>query len=136
MDDRTAAALKDIVFTAFFVTWIALAILGSVTSRRMDAATKRKWMPRGVILVGTLFVFFATTLTFLESRTWSSLNILFVVVPAVVLISYANLKFTKICSKCAATQYNANWFTPQRFCSKCGAELEPVKISSDDRFLE
>src|SRR3954467_14512168 len=112
MDDRTAALLKGIVTTAFFGTWIALAVGGLDASRRMGAAEKRRWMPRGVIVVGALFVVFSTTLTVLESRSWSSLGILVAVVPAVVLISYLNIKSTKFCDKCGATLYDLDWFAP------------------------
>lgn len=136
MDDRTAALLKGIVITAFVGTWITLAVVGLVASRRMGAAAKRWWWPRAMILVGALFVFFSTTLTVLESRSWSSLGILIVVVPAVVLISYLNIRFTKFCDKCGATLYSHNWFVPMTFCSKCGAELPTVKTSRGDNLLE
>lgn len=87
-------------------------------------------------LVGSLFVFFTTTLFVLESRSWSSLSILGVVVPAVVLIFYLGNKFTKLCDKCGAEQYNPDWFTPQRFCSQCGAEFDIAKPPHDDNLLE
>ena len=134
MDDRTAALLMNIVTTVFVGTWIILPIVGFLASRRMDATAKRRWMPRGVILVGVLFVFFVTTLTVLESRSWSSLGILVIVVPPLVLISYLNIKFTKFCDKCGATLYNY-WFAPMRFCSKCGAELHSVESARRDSSL-
>ncbi|WP_165231781.1 hypothetical protein [Aquisphaera insulae] len=136
MDDRTAAALEGIITTAFIGTWIVLAIVGFIASRRMSAAAKRRWAPREAILVGVLFVFFSTTMTVLQSRSWSSMSFLVLVVPAVVLISYLNIKFTKFCDKCNATLYNHNWFQPMRFCSKCGAEHDPVKPSQGDSLLE
>lgn len=136
MDVPAAATLKVIVSAAFVGTWIGLTIAGLVISPRMNAEAKRRWFPRGIILVGTLFVFYSTTLTLLESRAWSSLSILFVVIPIFGLISYLNIKFTKFCDKCGATLYNANWLTPQRFCSKCGAKLESVKPSTGRSLLE
>jgi hypothetical protein len=136
MDDRAAAVLTTLVTTAFVGTWIVLAVVGLLVSRRMDAAAKRRWMPRGVVFVGVLFVLFSTTLAVLESRSWSALGILIVLVPAVVLISYLNIKFTKFCDKCDATLYNHNWFVPMRFCSKCGANLDTVKPSHGDSLLE
>jgi hypothetical protein len=136
MDDRTAATLKCIITTSFVGTWIGLAIAGFVISRRMSVAAKRRWAPRWMILIGTLFVFFSTALTVLESHTFSSLGILVIVVPAVVLISYLNIKFTRFCDKCGDTQYDYDWFLLQRFCSKCVAELDTVKPSSGDSLLE
>ena len=75
--------LHGLVTAAFVATWIVLAVVGFLGSRTMDAAAKRRWMPRWIILIGVLFVFFSTTLTVLSSRSWSSLGILFLVVPAV-----------------------------------------------------
>lgn len=132
MDDRTAAVLKSIVTTAFVGTWIGLAVVSVLMNRRMDAASKKRWMPRGAILAGALFVFFVTTLSVIESRSWSYLSVLFLVVPVVVLITYLNRRFTKVCDKCGAVQYSHNWFTPMRFCSKCGAEFDPSESAGGD----
>jgi hypothetical protein len=136
MDDRTAGALQGFVTAAFLATWVILAIAGFLASKRMNAVAKRRWWPRWIVLVGVLFVFFSTTLTVLQSRSWSSLGILLIVVPAVILICYLNIKFIKFCDKCSATLYNQNWFTPMRFCSNCGAKLDAVRTEHDDRFLE
>jgi hypothetical protein len=136
MDDRTAAQLQSIVSTAFVGTWITLAIVGIVANRRMDIAAKRRWWPRWTILTGAFFVFFTTSLVVLGARSWSSLSILFVVVPAVVLICYLNIKFTRFCEKCGTTQYNSNWFSRMRFCSRCGAELDTAKPSQHDKRFE
>jgi membrane protease YdiL (CAAX protease family) len=136
MDDRTAGFLHILVTTVFVATWIVLAIVGFLGSRRMSAAAKRWWMPRWMILIALLFVFFATSLTVLSSRSWSSLGILIVLLPVVILISYLNIKFTKFCDKCGSTLYNYNWFQPMRFCSKCGAELDTFKSTGGDNFLE
>jgi hypothetical protein len=78
-----------------------------------------------VILAGILFVAFSTTMAVLGSRSWMSLGILAITVPAVTVISYMNIKLTKFCDKCGATLINSNWFSSMKFCSKCGAELDP-----------
>jgi hypothetical protein len=137
MDDRTASLLQTIVTAAFFGTWIVLGVVGVRASRKsMAAAARRRSIQRGAIVGGGLFAFFTTTLAVLDSRSWSSLRVLLVVVPAVVLIGYLGIKFTIVCDKCGATLYNHDWFTPMRFCSKCGAELATVKTSQDDSYLE
>jgi hypothetical protein len=64
------------------------------------------------------------------------LGILFLVVPAVVLISYLNIKVTKFCDNCGARLYNHTWFAPMRSCSKCGAELDAAKTTHGDSLLE
>jgi len=136
IDDQTTSRLHDLVTTAFVVTWIVLALVGILASRRMRAPAKRRWMPRWMILIGVLFVFFSTTLTVLSARTWSSLGILLVIVPAVVLTTYLSIRFTKFCDKCGATLYNHNWLAPLRFCSKCGAELDTERAMKGDNLLE
>jgi hypothetical protein len=72
-------------------------------------------------------VLFSTTLVVLESRSLSALGVLIILVPAVGVISFLIIRFTKFCSKCGATVYDFNWFSPTRFCSKCGAELTSAK---------
>jgi hypothetical protein len=128
MNDFTADALSGLVTACFFGTWIVLGISGFIVFYlRRDVAFKRKWFPRYVILAGGLFVFFSSTLMVLQSRWFSALGMLVVVVPMVVLITYLNIKFTRFCDKCGATVYDHNWFSPMKFCSKCGAELFPAK---------
>ena len=81
-------------------------------------------MPRWGALVAVLFVVFSTALSVLESRSWSGLWILTVVVPGVVLIAYLNNNSLKFCDKCDALLWNYNWFTPMRFCSRCERRIE------------
>jgi drug/metabolite transporter (DMT)-like permease len=114
------------VVACFFVTWIVLGFVGYLAARRKDTAFKRKWFPRYVILAGVLFVFFPTVISFLQSRSWGAvLGILFLFIPAVSVISYLNIRFTKFCDKCGAAIYAYNWFSPIKFCSRCGAALDP-----------
>jgi hypothetical protein len=130
MNDHIASLLEGIITATFVGTWVILAVVGVVASRRMDAVAKRRWWPRGNILVGFLIIFFSTALMVLQSRSWSSLGILLESVPAVVLICYLNIKFTKFCNMCCAAQFNYSfWFAPLRFCSKCGSDLVTIKPS-------
>src|SRR4051812_12789784 len=99
-----AAILSNIAMACFIGTWIVLG-LGCfyILYLRRDAAFKRKWFPRFVILVGVLFVLFATTLIGLRARSLSALVVLVVAVPIVTGIAYLNIKFTQFCDKCGAT---------------------------------
>ncbi len=122
-----------IVTTLFVLTWIALGIAGLILIYlRPDAAFKKKWFPRFVMLTGGLFVFFVAAISVAGTRSIAGLGVLFIVVPAVVLISYLNMKFTRFCDKCGATIFAQNWFSPIRFCSKCGAELDSSKPAQVD----
>jgi hypothetical protein len=135
MNDLAADALSGIVTVCFFGTWVVLGMSGFVIFFLWrDAAFKRKWFPRYVILAGVLFVFFSSTLAVLQSRSFSALALLVIVVPMVVLISYLNIKFTKFCVKCGATVIDHNYFSPMRFCSKCGAELTASKHDPVNEF--
>jgi hypothetical protein len=136
MDHHTAVVLKEIVTTAFIGTWIILGFVGLIACRWLDTAAKRRWMPRWGALVAVLFIVFSTALSVVESRSWSGLWILILVVPGVVLIAYLNNNSVKFCDKCDAFLWNYSWFTPMRFCSRCGALLDTSKRSRDNGLLE
>jgi hypothetical protein len=130
---HTPTILETVIMALFVGTWIVLGIVGFVVFfLGRDTALKRRWFPRFVVLGGVLFVFFSTTGTVLESQSWWSLGILLVVVPAVALISFLNIKMTKFCDKCGATLIYSNWFSSMRFCSKCGATLDDKPKRFDD----
>jgi hypothetical protein len=134
MNNDTLGVLSGIVSTCFFGTWIVLGVGGFfLFYLGRDVAFKRKWFPRFITFVGVLFVFFSTTLMVLSSRSLGALSILVIVVPAVFLISFLNIKFTKFCDKCGATVYDQSWFAPMKYCSKCGAELDARPKVHDDR---
>ena len=131
---HTPTMLETGITALFFGTWIVLGIVSFVVFfLGKDTALKRKWFPRFIVLAGVLFVIFSTTIMVLGSQSWWSLGILLVVVPAVAVISYLNIKMTKFCDKCGATLINSNWFSPMRFCSKCGAVLDDKPEGSDDK---
>jgi hypothetical protein len=135
MQPDTLTTLNAIVTSCFVGTWIVLGVAGFFLFYvGRDVAFKRKWFPRFIVLVGILFVLFSTTLMVLSSRSLGALGILVLVIPATALISYLNIKFTKFCDKCGVTIYAQNWFVPMRFCSKCGAELNPKPKLYDDPF--
>jgi len=125
--------LSGIVTACFFGTWIVLGIAGFfLFYRGRDTDFKRKWFPRFVVLVGILFVGFATTLFYLPTRSTESLRMLFFVVPATCVISWLNIKFTRFCDSCGHMIHNHNWFSPMNFCPKCGAELDAKKAVHRD----
>lgn len=129
MNDRVASNLTSIVIIAFVATWIVLGIGLFVASWKLDAATKRQWFPFAIMMIGVLFIAFTMAVAFLQSRSWSSLWILVILVPAVALISYLNITHTKFCDVCNATLIDQNWFGPPvKFCSKCGAPLDGAQM--------
>jgi len=134
MQADTTSFLESVVIVCFIGTWFVLGVGGGLFFYlgKTDVALKRKWFPRYVWLVGALFVFFSSTLAVLSSGSFAGLGILVFVVPMVILISVLNVKLTKFCDECGGIRINSNWFTPMRFCSKCGAELDAKPKRLDD----
>ena len=108
-----------------FAAWIALMIGGFVIFMvRRDAAFKRTWYPRYVILLGVLFVVFVATIMVLSARSLRALAPLAIVAPMAALMTYLNIKFTRFCDHCGATLRGENASADLRFCPGCGAELD------------
>ncbi len=110
-----------IEFWVFFVIWIAFGIAGSLLfAYKKDAAFKRKWFPWITIFAGVLFAVFTILVGMPLESLWLT-------APAVIFISFLNIKFTKFCSHCGKTLYNSSWFTPMNYCAKCGKKLNDSK---------
>lgn len=106
--------------TAFF---LFLLVLG-VTSiwnyfyfRRKSPAVKQKWLPLQAIGGAVFFVVFMLVAGF-------PLRMLLFAVPALSLITYLNLRFTKVCPNCGRTIYNNRWWLqPIEHCPYCGIKI-------------
>ena len=113
-----------VLFWVFFAVWIVLGIgsawffLGS-----RHAKLKKRVFPWFVAGGGALFALFVLLLS-------GQPDMLLIVVPAVVLISYQNIRMTKFCESCGATIINHSWFTKMRYCSRCGAALDGIEAGS------
>jgi ribosomal protein S27AE len=105
------------LFWVFMGVWVALGI-GSTCFFRLcrDTRLKRAVFPWFVLSAGALLALFAVLLT---GEPW----VLAFAVPGVALVSFLNVRFTKFCDACGAMLYNHAWFTPMRFCPRCGAAL-------------
>ena len=111
----------DQIFPIFFGTWIVLGILGLfLFGFKKDVRFKRKWFPRFIIFVGFVFIMFIKLMG-------TPNEVFYLVIPAVILISFLNIHFTKFCTSCGKTLYHYNWFTKMKFCSSCGAKLNNDK---------
>lgn len=101
----------------FMAVWIGLGVVSWIFfSRSRDAALKRRVLRWGHIAASILFTGFVVLIT---GESW----FLLVLVPAVALITFLNIRLTKFCGSCGATLYNANWFVRLRFCQRCGKPL-------------
>jgi hypothetical protein len=102
----------------FFTTWIVLGIADLLfLYLDRNVARKKRLLPFFIIGSGALFIIFV----FLISGNF---GVLAFMLPAVVLISFLNLRMIRVCSACGRTIHSGMWFTRAEYCSKCGARLE------------
>lgn len=105
------------IFPIFFVVWITLGIAGFFLFYvSKNVQFKKKYFPWYAVLAGVLFISFV-------SVTGFPLQIMFIMLPAVALITFLNIKSTKFCDNCGKTIINHMFFTKVEYCAKCGAKL-------------
>jgi hypothetical protein len=85
---------------------------------RQECDTKKSLIPVFIVSAGAIFALFA----FLT--TGADLGALLLIVPAVVLITFLNLRQFRVCSACGRTIHSGMCFTKAAFCPKCGVRLE------------
>jgi hypothetical protein len=113
-------AQAERVFPIFLGVWIVLGVFSvAFFFFNQNAALKRKVHQPFVIGIGVLFVGFVVLMGFPLDTFF-----FFVMVPAVALITFLNLRNTKFCDSCGKTLISQNPFARPKFCSKCGANLE------------
>jgi hypothetical protein len=109
--------MRQDIFTIFFVVWIALGISGFFLFYvNKDIRFKKRYFPWFSIFTGVLFISFVL-------GTGFPVQVLFLMVPAVTLITYLNIKSTKFCDSCGRTIINQMWFNKIEYCGRCGAKL-------------
>jgi len=107
----------ETIVPIFFGTWIVLGIATGLFYWRGSLEAKRRWHPRIAFGVGGLFVLFVWLM---EPHS----HFLFLVVPAVLLISFLNWKFTRFCPACGKTLVQNPPWSKMTYCTKCGARLD------------
>ena len=106
------------IFPIFFGTWVVLGLVSFyIFFIGKNAELKRKLWPPFVIGTGVLFILFVYLMGFGGEA-------MYMMVPAVILITILNLRATKFCDSCGKTIINQNFFVKPEFCSKCGAKLK------------
>jgi hypothetical protein len=110
---------SEVLVPVFVGVWIALGIAGLwFTYRDKNVARKKRMIPVFIVSSGVIFALFA----FLTAG--GDLRAMLLVVPAVVLITFLNLRQFKVCSACGRTIHSGMWFAKAEFCPQCGARLE------------
>jgi hypothetical protein len=106
------------IFAACIAFSIALGIASFFFFQfNRDSRLKRRVWPALVVGYGILFV------AFVLYETRGNTLVLFLTVPAVIVISFLNLRGTRFCDSCGRTLYRQPVFSQSQFCPYCGAPL-------------
>lgn len=109
------AISPESAFPFFFVGWIALGLGSWLYIRsRPNAAAKRRAHQLLTVISGMIFTGFAI---------WMIPPAAIIMVPAVVLITWLNLRNTHFCDHCGKMVV-AQPFQRVAFCPRCGARLQ------------
>jgi len=105
--------------TALFIgAWIALCIVGWwVTYLDKNIPRKKRLIPIFIVGSGVIFAIFTLLIT-------GDLHTMVLVIPAVALIIFLNLRQIKVCPTCGRTIHSGMWFSKAEYCSKCGGRLD------------
>ena len=102
----------------FIGVWIALGVAGLwFTYLDKNISRKKRLLPVFIVGSGVIFALFVLWIT-------GRLVTMILVVPAVVLITFLNLRQIKVCPTCGRTMHSGMWFTKAEYCSKCGGRLD------------
>ncbi len=111
----------DNIFPVFMILWAILGVsLFLMFHLNKNVPFKRKYFPVAMMFIGIVFAGFVTLLM------PTPLGIL-IAYPAIILITYMNIRLTKFCGKCGATNYNRMLFTAMNYCQRCGEPFERSK---------
>ena len=107
-------------FIAFFITWILLGAGGWFILWRARTAERKRRIHRWFTITASV-LFFLFTCAFVAGGFPAT--VLFMVAPALVLITWLNLRFTNFCDGCNRMIYIQVLWRRLRFCPHCGAPL-------------
>jgi hypothetical protein len=105
------------LFLIFAAVWVVLGLGLWFFSRRASHQRKK---PSYLILVagaGLVFIFFSYALS-------QRIEVLYMAVPVVGLISFFNYKQTRVCPRCGFAVPRAGFFSRATNCPRCGAKLD------------
>lgn len=107
-------------FIALIIVWVILALISFLFFQfSRNAAMKRAVRLPLIIVVGIVFAAF---LYYQVGRQQP--EILYIAIPAIILISFLNVRMVRFCDSCGKTIYQQFLFSRPRYCPYCGAKLD------------
>jgi hypothetical protein len=107
-------------FVAFMVVWVLLGLVSFLFFHfNRNASLKRRVWPAFIVAVGVIFGGFVY-----YTMGRQQPQVLYLMVPALILISFLNIRMTRFCDSCGKTLHRQPLFSRTQFCPHCGAELQ------------
>jgi hypothetical protein len=105
---------------AFMIVWVILALISFLFFQfNRNAAVKRAVRLPLIVVVGIVFAAFLYYQVGHQQP-----QILYIAVPAIILISFLNIRMVRFCDSCGKTIYQQLPFSRPRYCPYCGAKLD------------
>ena len=106
-------------FFLFMVVWVILGVISFLFFQfNRSAALKRKIWPVFIVAIGVIFFGFAYYFILRQQP-----RVLFVAIPAIIFISFLNIRTVRFCDSCGRTLRRQPIFSRTQFCPYCGADL-------------
>lgn len=110
----------DRVFLMFFVAWVIWHVAAyMLVYRGRSAAFRRVWHPRSAVVSASAFLAF---LFYIGSIGFPK-SVLGMFVPAVVIITFINIRNTVFCDICNKQNFDLNPFNRPSTCKRCRRPL-------------
>ena len=108
-------------FPMFMVFWIGLGVGSWILIARLPTPkAKKRWSDRLSISAGIIFFAFLFT----QFSPTKGSFVLFIMGPALALITWLNVRNTYFCDKCGKRGLARNWFGDTYYCPHCGNKLK------------
>lgn len=115
-----AEAAPQPEFMEFLFVWVLLGLSSFLFFHlNRNAALKRRVLPAFAIAAGAIFGGFVYL-----SVGRQEPQVLYIMIPALILITFLNVRTTRFCDFCGRTLYRQPIFSQTQFCPHCGAELK------------
>jgi|SRR5687768_2572417 len=114
--------MNEILVVAYFVTFIVCAVGSHVFFWRRDPRFKWRWYRRVTIFN---FIVVGGMMLILLAQTSPPFLFSIIFVGALFFIGWVAAFQTRVCTSCGKVSQPQNLVTAPKFCTQCGAKLEP-----------